>query len=231
MYKPIIGIAGNERASTTFEGNLITYTHTNFVNAIENAGGIPLIIPISNKENIKAYVKMIDKLILTGGQNVEPSFYGEERTIDSDDFYIKRDIFEIDLIKEVMKAKKPVFSVCRGTQLINIVLGGTLHQDIENHWQQVRSDYTTQVMETKAGTILNQIYGDSSKINSFHHQSIKDLAKGLEVVAHDPEDGVIEAVQSTRDDFTFIGVQWHPELLHKTRDEDKKLFDYIVNEL
>ena len=77
---------------------------------------------------------MIDKLILIGGQNVDPKFYNEENHASEDDFFLERDIFEMALIEEATKQKKPIFSICRGTQLMNVALGGSLHQDIEHHW-------------------------------------------------------------------------------------------------
>ena len=83
---------------------------------------------------------------------------------------------------------------------------------------------------TKDQTVLQEIYGKTSRINSFHHQSIKDLAAGLEVIARDPKDGVIEAVQST-DESRFLGVQWHPELRFDKSPADHKLFEYVVNDL
>ncbi len=150
--------------------------------------------------------------------------------IDSDDYHLQRDIFELALIKEAIKQKKPIFSVCRGTQLFNVAMGGSLYQDIEDHWQDTSAEYTTQRLVTEPDTILREIYGEISHINSFHHQSIKDLAPNLKVVAHDPKDGIIEAVTTT-DGFPYLGVQWHPEFLFENRPKDKTLFDYVVNEL
>lgn len=109
-------------------------------------------------------------------------------------------------------------------------MGGSLHQDIEHHWQDQEAQYTTQNMVTKDNSILHEIYGSESKINSFHHQSIKKLADNLEVIAYDPKDEVIEAVTST-DGTPFLGVQWHPEFLYGSQKGDLKLFDYIVNKL
>ena len=109
-------------------------------------------------------------------------------------------------------------------------MGGTLHQDIEDHWQDCSAEYTTQRLVTEPDTILREIYGEISHINSFHHQSIKDLAPNLRVVAYDPKDKIIEAVTTT-DDFPYLGVQWHPEFLFENRPKDKTLFDYVVNEL
>ncbi|AYF95665.1 gamma-glutamyl-gamma-aminobutyrate hydrolase family protein [Streptococcus gwangjuense] len=229
MKKPVIGITGNEKTHPD-DDIMMSYATKGFVEGVKDAGGIPIILPIGDQEMAYHYISMIDKLILTGGQNVDPKFYGETKTIDSDDYHLQRDIFELALIKEAIKQKKPIFSVCRGTQLFNVAMGGTLYQDIEDHWQDCSAEYTTQRLMTEPDTVLREIYGEISHINSFHHQSIKDLAPNLKIAAHDPQDGIIEAVMST-DDVAFLGVQWHPEFLFENRPKDKNLFDYVVNEL
>ena len=229
MKKPVIGITGNEKTHPD-DDIMMSYAAKGFVEGVKNAGGIPIILPIGDQEMVCHYISMIDKLILTGGQNVDPKFYGEPKTIDSDDYYLQRDIFELALIKEAIKQKKPIFSVCRGTQLFNVAMGGTLYQDIEDHWQDCSAEYTTQRLVTEPNTVLREIYGEISHINSFHHQSIKDLAPNLKIAAYDPKDGIIEAVMST-DDVAFLGVQWHPEFLFENRPKDKNLFDYVVNDL
>ena len=229
MKKPVIGITGNEKTHPD-DDIMMSYVAKGFVEGVKDAGGIPIILPIGDQEMASHYISMIDKLILTGGQNVDPKFYDEAKTIDSDDYHLQRDIFELTLIKEAIKQKKPIFSVCRGTQLFNVAMGGTLYQDIEDHWQDCSAEYTTQRLVTEPDTVLREIYGEISHINSFHHQSIKDLAPNLKIAAHDPKDGIIEAVTST-DDIAFLGVQWHPEFLFENRPKDKNLFDYVVNEL
>ena len=162
MSKPIIGITGNEREIPDDHFIHMSYTATGFVEGVKEVGGIPMILPIGDEEMAKQYVSIVDKLIITGGQNVCPQFYGEEKVIDSDDYLLKRDIFELALIKEARRQNKPIFTVCRGTQLYNVALGGTLHQDIEDHWQDSSAEYTTQSMVTKNGSILHEIYGSSS---------------------------------------------------------------------
>lgn len=229
MTKAIIGISGNEKTHPDDE-LMMSYCIKGFVEGVKEVGGIPLILPIGDEDMARAYVSMVDKLILTGGQNVDPKFYDEEKTIDSDDYHLQRDIFELALIKEAIQQKKPIFSVCRGTQLFNVAMGGTLFQDIEDHWQDSTAEYTTQRLATEPDNILREIYGEISHINSFHHQSIKDLAPNLKVIAYDPKDNTIEAVTTT-DDIAFLGVQWHPESLYENRPKDKKLFDYVVNKL
>lgn len=232
IKQPIIGITGNQRTNLdtiTPDGINISYTATGFVEGVKKVGGLPLIIPISKPESAEIYINLIDKLILTGGQNVLPEFYGEANQTSDCDFLRERDEFEFALIKAALAQKKPIFSVCRGTQLMNVALGGSLNQVIENHWQDHPSDYLSQDMVVDQETVLAEIYGSKTVINSFHHQSIRDLAPNLRVIAHDPKDQTIEAVTAT--DFPFLGVQWHPELLYQTRTEDLALFDYVVNHL
>ena len=149
MSKPIIGITGNEREIPDDHFIHMSYTATGFVEGVKEVGGIPIILPIGDEEMAKRYVSVVDKLIITGGQNVCPQFYGEEKVIESDDYLLKRDIFELALIKEARSQNKPIFTVCRGTQLYNVALGGTLHQDIEDHWQDSSAEYTTQTIATE----------------------------------------------------------------------------------
>ncbi|MBP2623248.1 gamma-glutamyl-gamma-aminobutyrate hydrolase family protein [Streptococcus oricebi] len=230
MKKAIIGITGNERKNPEDNDILLSYSATGFVQGVKEAGGIPLILPIGDSEMAKSYVEMVDKIIITGGQNVSPQFYGEEKKIDSDDYHLGRDKFELAIIEEAIKQNKPLFTVCRGTQLFNVAMGGSLNQEIEHHWQDNSAEYTSQEMVTEPGSILFDIYGAKSQINSFHHQSIKDLAQNLEVIARDPKDQVIEAIKTT-DGFPYLGVQWHPEFLFGSRPEDFALFTYVVKEL
>lgn len=228
--KPIIGITTNQRPnpSTNIPWS---YAPSGFVEGVQNAGGFPLLIPIGTPDEAKQYVSMVDKILLIGGQNVDPEFYHEDNVATDDDFLRKRDDFEFAIIDEAIRQQKPVFSVCRGTQLMNVALGGSLNQAIENHWQDEPSDYLHHPMTVKEGTKLAEIYGTLTDINSFHHQSIKDLSPILEVIAKDPNDGTIEAVQSNHKDINFLGVQWHPELLIDNRGADQELFNYFVNEL
>ncbi|MDO4871784.1 MAG: gamma-glutamyl-gamma-aminobutyrate hydrolase family protein, partial [Candidatus Saccharibacteria bacterium] len=146
MSKPIIGITANERPNPEDNFATISYAATGFVDIIKQVGGIPMILPISDEEMARHYVSIVDKVIITGGQNVDPRFYGEEKTIKSDDYHLGRDQFELAIIDEAMKQNKPIFTVCRGTQLLNVALGGTLHQEIQLHWQEQSAEHTTQIM-------------------------------------------------------------------------------------
>ena len=230
MTKPIIGIIGNERSNAAHDTMLWSYAPSGFVNGVKTAGGLPLIIPIGFSETATDYISMVDKILLIGGQNVDPGLYGEDNQASENDFLKARDTFELALISEAVNQRKPIFSVCRGTQLMNVALGGSLYQDIENHWQNAPADSLYHDMVVEKNSKLAEIYGTSTAINSFHHQSIKQLAQDLRIIGRDPKDGTVEAVESVNPKLRFLGVQWHPELLIETRTEDQKLFNYIVNE-
>ncbi|MBF0777525.1 gamma-glutamyl-gamma-aminobutyrate hydrolase family protein [Streptococcus cuniculi] len=227
--KPIIGISGNEfnNANDDTEPTL-SYVATSFVQAIEDAGGIPLILPIVSPDTAKQYVSMIDKLILTGGQNVLPYYYGQEKTIDSDNYHAKRDAFDFSLIQEAIAQQKPILGICRGMQLFNVAMGGTLHQTIPNHWQTIPADTPSQTIQLVAETALTRIYGEQPQVNSFHRQALDQVAPGLQVIGQ-AADGIIEAVLMTENP-PFLGVQWHPEMLYATCPESQELFKYFVQD-
>lgn len=231
MKKPIIGITGNHflDPNDTISPHL-SYCATVFVTAVQEAGGLPLILPIGEPDAAKSYVSMVDKLIFTGGQHVSPHFYQEEQTIVSEDYLVKRDIFELALIKEALAQSKPIFTVCRGTQLFNVAMGGGLFQDIPNHWQAEKATELTHGIDFEADSILSRIYGAKNRVNSFHHQAIKQLAPSLKILGCSTEDSTIEAIGMV-EPYPYIGVQWHPELLFQSRLEEKELFHYVINEL
>ena len=197
---------------------------------VQEAGGHPSDPPIGDPASAGHYISLIDKLILTGGQHVSPQFYGEKKEIVSDDYLLERDLFELALIKEAVAAKKPIFTVCRGMQLYNVAMGGTLYQDIDHHWQENPASETSHSIETVEGSILRDLFGEVGQINSYHHQGIKDLAPHLEVVALS-----LKIRSSKRCNLPtgqpFSGVQWHPELRYQVSEGDKALFDYVVNQL
>ncbi|MTB62411.1 gamma-glutamyl-gamma-aminobutyrate hydrolase family protein [Streptococcus uberis] len=230
MKKPIIGITANQRLNIALDDLPWTYAPAGFSEAVIKSGATPLLLPIGDEEAAKTYVSLVDKIIIIGGQNVDPQFYNEEKAAYDDDFLLERDLFEMAIIEEAMKQNKPVLGICRGMQLMNVFLGGSLHQNIANHWQHAPSDSLNHSITIEAESFLQAIYGDKPFINSFHHQSIKVLAKDLKVIAFDPRDETIEAVVSTNPKIPFIGVQWHPELLQAARQEDLRLFDYFINE-
>lgn len=165
------------------------------------------------------YAQALDGLVLHGGADVWPGTYGEEPLKPEWSGDRARDEYEIGLVKAFEAAGKPVFGICRGLQLINVAHGGTLYQDISTqkpealvHRDAAAYDLNFHQVEILPGTRLAQLLPGESrhKINSVHHQGIKDLAPGFEVEARSPDDGVIEAIRH-RGEAWVAAVQWHPE--------------------
>lgn len=236
MKRPIIGITGNTSAFKTddFEAFKINYSSTGFSTAISMAGGTPIILPINEAAFAKEYIQLIDGLLLTGGQDVTPLLYGEEPRKVIGPTSPERDNCEVALIKEAIRQKKPILGICRGLQLINVVLGGSLLQDLSEdesitiqHVQRSQPEFSTHSIKVKSGTHLADIIKNNSYVNSVHHQAIKDLGKGLTVSAWSP-DNVIEAIEVVDDTQSIIGIQWHPELTFLDNDDSLAIFKDIV---
>ncbi|MBL1230572.1 gamma-glutamyl-gamma-aminobutyrate hydrolase family protein [Enterococcus sp. BWB1-3] len=240
MVKPIIGIAGNQLIHSTefFHGNQVSYTPQGFVNGIQKAGGIPFILPIGASALAKTYINQIDKLLLAGGQDVSPDLYGEEPQPKLEETNRNRDIFELALITEAMKQKKPIFAVCRGMQLLNVALKGTLYQDLSEYkdWkvkhvqQPTTPEFATHSIVTEKGSILQNILGEKKRVNSYHHQAVRDLSPELIPTAYST-DGIIEGVEAKNPEQRLLAVQWHPELNFDKDERECALFDYFVNQL
>lgn len=236
---PIIGIAGNQliRATETFQGNQVTYTPQGFVNAVHQANGLPIVLPIAKPEKAAAYIAKIDKLILAGGQDVSPQLYHESPHPKLLETNLQRDLFEEALIIEAMKQNKPIFAVCRGMQLLNVILGGSLYQDLSTYpnWtvkheqQPTAPQFATHEVRIEPDTILSQLFSTSHFVNSYHHQALKDLAPSLKATAYST-DGLVEGIESVDKSIKLLGVQWHPELTHSINPADQRLFDFFVQE-
>lgn len=240
MKRPIIGIAANEIADAgeTLYNLPITYTPSGYVKAVHQAGGLPVVLPIGTPDMARAYVSQIDKLILAGGQNVAPELYGEQVLVGEAALAVERDTFELELIREAIRQKKPIFAVCRGMQLANVAFGGSLYQDLSQtnhgsitHMQvPVPRQIPTHKIRTKRASVLRDIYGEEAQVNSFHFQAVKELASPFKVTAYS-EDGVIEGLESSDKQITFLGVQWHPDFAYDYLEQEMSIFRYAVQEL
>lgn len=223
--KPFIGI-------TPKKENIKNRPHVTlpeaYVHAVERTGGIPFIIPIlSERTEIINVAKRLDGLLLSGGDDIHPEFYNERPLLELELSPEERTVFEIILLKEVLKLNKPVLGICLGIQLINVALGGNLYQDIPLEIPDHLNHREKHKVRVEKNSLLYKIIGEEEiTVMSGHHQAVKSTGKGLLPVATSPDD-VIEAVEMK--DYPFLlGLQWHPE-----RDlEDKytvRLFKAFVD--
>lgn len=185
-----------------------------YVQAVLMGGHVPVIIPdIEDTKRLRKIMKNIDILILPGGVDVAPERYGEPRSPQLGDVNLERDDFEYRILSEAIRLRKPVFGICRGVQVLNVFLGGTLYQDLPSEYPDTSLVHlgTPHRITVERGTRLYRILGQETlEVNSFHHQAVKKLAPGLRVSAR-ATDGSIEAVEC--DSLPIVGVQFHPELL------------------
>ena len=206
-----------------------------YLESIEEAGGIPLILPfISDGAAAEQLVSLCDAIIFTGGPDISPKLYGEEPIPECGEPSEKRDVTEKLIFDAVFPTDKPVLGICRGVQTINVMLGGTLIQDLPSqhpsdvaHVMEPPADRGSHRVTIKEGTPLMDIFGETElSVNSLHHQAVKTVGKGLEVAAVS-EDGVTEGLYLPGERF-FCAVQWHPELMHKVDEFSRKLFAALV---
>ena len=215
--RPIIGLTPSLES-----GENKIYTPTSYPKAIIEAGGNPVFFNFTrDPEMIEAYAAMVDGVLFSGGDDVDPSTYGEEQIWGCGDVVPLRDDFEISLLKVLLEKypEKPILGICRGCQVLNVATGGTLYQDLRSqkdgcirHQQQQSSHYASHRAMVEEGSLLHQIYGSTEvMVNSFHHQAVKDLAPGMRLTAV-ASDGVVEGFEKPDHPY-FVGVQWHPERL------------------
>ncbi len=211
-HRPLIGIAPSHNADLHF-------TRARYMDSIWRAGGLGVILPYTtDKARLAEYAALFDGFLFSGGVDVNPSLYGEEKQFDSVEIDDERDAFEQALFAAVYPTGRPILGICRGIQSVNVFLGGTLHQHIDGHQQTGGEDreHTISVIE---GSMLHRISGKTElKVNTFHHQAVKTPAPGLLVDAVS-EDGTIEALHSPTHPFLFC-VQFHPEIYNAFPDDD-----------
>jgi len=235
MKRPVIGIIPSLESG---EGKI--YTPTSYPKAIIEAGGVPVFFNFTrDEEMIEAYAKMVDGVLFSGGDDVDPASYGEEQIWACGDVVPLRDTFEIKLLN-ILLAKypeKPILGICRGCQLLNVGMGGTLYQDLKTqvpdcirHQQKQSSHYASHKAVVSEGSRLHEIYGSTEiMVNSFHHQAVKDLGQGLVITAR-ASDGVVEGFEKPDHPY-FVAAQWHPERLVEGphHPEHKPLFKSFVD--
>lgn len=241
--KPLIGITCN--FETRDKIGIITemgvkkqkwqFLADNYINAVERAGGVPVMLPVFEKfETAVELIEELDGVIISGGNDVSPSRYGEEPK-ENGEIIPERDEQDIAIASYLFSEKDiPVLGICRGLQVINAMAGGTLHQDLEKAGFERHSldespmNIPVHRVKLTGGTRLRQIYGvDRMGVNSFHHSAAKEPARGWAVSAVSAEDGVTEALEFPEKRF-FLAVQWHPEMMYDDKLQ-KKLFDAFIS--
>ncbi|HMA68366.1 MAG TPA: gamma-glutamyl-gamma-aminobutyrate hydrolase family protein [Candidatus Mcinerneyibacterium sp.] len=240
MKNPVIGIT----SSLMFMNNQYRfpeykriYINEDYVRAIENSGGIPIIIPIDSKQsNINYYLSKINGLLLTGGVDINPEHYGEKPHEKIGKIINERDSLDFTLLEKALNKKIPVLGICRGMQLINVYFGGSLYQDKSlnkkftlNHYQNNPEPSTLgHSVNIKGKTKLHGIVKNTNfKVNSYHHQFIKRIGTKLKISAIS-SDGSIEGLESNNSQF-IIGIQWHPERIYNNSKESKLIFDKLID--
>ena len=229
MKKPVIGISAVTAFSDRLHAQRITYPE-----AVWTAGGDVVLLPCNpDKSNCAQLVSMLDGLLVPGGADIDPALYGEEKMDVCGNTFRFEDEYDMELIKEAVKQNKPVLAICRGMQIMNVLYGGTLYQDIpsqyetqQNHSMPADGTITYHPVILEADSHLAEILGRTEvTANTSHHQAVKDLAQGFKIVGRAP-DGIAEAMEN--EDGSIICMQWHPERM-QDMEMYRNLFTYFVN--
>lgn len=246
LRKPIIGLT----PQYDYERNRV-WIGPNYLNSIVKHGGIPLILPLEiTKDDLEILASTLDGFLFTGGPDIDPMRFGEEPVENYGVIVPMRDKMEEDLFHIALASKKPMLGICRGMQLFNVFLGGTLFQDIKEQCEsvytipysrdQVNKKYhlahyqksdnhvlTHSIKLFNRSKLYELLQNETIRVNSFHHQSVKDLATSLIYSAIAP-DSIIEGIEMPNHKF-FVGVQWHPEHLSSFDENAANLFNGFIN--
>ena len=198
-----------------------------YVDAVERAGGRPVLIPPSD-EGVEETLAALDGIVFSGGADVDPAMYGAEAHPETDTPQSRRDAGELALMRAALERDLPMLAICRGFQLLNIARGGDLIQHLPetvgtNDHKQIPGEFAEHPVEVKAETRLAGIVGERSDVTSHHHQAIGKIGDGLVETAW-AADGTLEGLEDPSRRFA-VGVQWHPET-----GEDRALFESLVDE-
>ena len=232
---PMIGIAGSLNKDEDSHSVPRTY-----MRALRNSGALPVMLSYDMEgEALERCLDRLDGVLLAGGNDVDPWLYGEAPVQALGDVTPPRDEFETRLINAAVRRKMPVLGICRGIQILNVVLGGTLWQDLPSqyrtadnqppvlHSQTARGYHRTHSVTVVEGSRFYEMERALSfRVNSFHHEAVKQAAPCMRVVAY-AEDGVIEAIEHTELPFC-MGVQWHPEIYFDRDEHSSIIFDSFV---
>lgn len=227
-------VISDERPSGYLPYDLREVPLNYYVKAVVEAGGTPLLLPVTERESlIENYARKIDRLLLVGGGDVHPEFYNELPSRKLRRVDVRRDHFEFSLLRAAVEINLPVLGICKGIQLIAVHFGGDLCQDMEdagpeyfNHYPDAPTSEGYHSLVVRDHTLLHLIFGSQIRVNSFHHQAVRTPPHNS-VVSATSLDGCIEAIEL--EEKRIIGVQWHPELMIEKHSEQLKMFQWLVD--
>lgn len=239
--RPVIGIVATRttKSDSRFGERSIIYVNACYIKAISENGGIPMIIPYSPRScDAISLLQHVDGIVFPGGTDVNPVLFGEQPGQKLGPVDPEADEFLYDMMEESIRRKLPMLAVCKGMQLLNIALGGTLYQDLSDrkdlsisHLQFIDRSFPFHRVNLVKDSILYRIFQeDFIYTNSLHHQGIKNVAEGLKVTGTSC-DGLIEALEGEK--IPALGVQWHPEdmIMNPRNRKMNKLFQYFIHEM
>jgi putative glutamine amidotransferase len=220
-----------------WDGAERTGLNSAYVRSVLAAGGVPVMLsPLTGPAYAARALDGADGLVLTGGEDMDPAWYQAEPHPKANPPSRERDLFELALFAAARQRELPILGICRGIQVVNVALGGTLWQDlpserpgpVEHYPEAARSERTHLVRLQPGSLVARALGGAELSVNSFHHQAVQDLAPKL-VATGWSEDGLIEAVEAAPDQPWLLAVQWHPEEMHaEVRSPDRGLFRALV---
>lgn len=255
MKKPVVGIStvllrDISHSSSISPVTYRIYSNIEFINAVKEAGGIPLLIPITTDEELIAgYVDVCDAFLLHGGHDANPVLFGYEPDKLIKPGNMEADICDSAIVRGAIEADKPILGICRGMQIMNLAMGGSIYQDISRvqeeadrerpgegikimaHVQPNPENEPYHSVITLKGTRVAEIFGEKTAVNSLHHLCVKEPARGA-VISARASDGVAEAIEFPDKKFA-VGVQWHPEIMvtlkgGEYREIQKRVFKALV---
>lgn len=234
--KPLIGLTCTIR----YEDGAVLYgLYASYIKALETAGGLPVLIAHNlEQDTLRAIYERVDGVLLTGGGDVDPTEYGVPNDMPLRSINADRDLTEMTVTNWAAQDDKPLLGICRGVQVMNVALGGTLYRDLASEFggsvdhdlgsKQARHYEGHAVSVTPDSKLAGLLGTTTPAVNSMHHQAIRELGKGLTSVATAP-DGIVEGVEIPGARF-FVGVQWHPEELFTYSEPMKRLFEGFVRQ-
>lgn len=227
--KPVVGITCEVKKQKPYFFEFDLYCNYRYIRAVIRAGAVPVLLPLNPfKRDVSNLVGHIDGLIIIGGADIPPGFYGEKTKKTVEPVYRGRTYFDLNLIRSAYRRRIPILAICYGMQLLNVYHGGTLHQDIASELKRARNHrskhdpiHTVRVL---SGTNCAKIFGKKLlHVHSSHHQAVKRLGRGLRIAAFS-DDGIPEAIENP---LGAIGVQWHPERTPKDPAQ-QRLFRHFI---